>query len=262
MERIKRLYLYRLRVNEHFEFMRHIGRLVDEYGAEALGVAPQRAALKAAFADEDDALKKILKSAITPHIVDADRDRDETYQGLVNTVRAGQTHFDATRRAAAERLAVVVDTYRNVASMTLEEESSAIHNLLSELVAKHTTDVQELDLEGWIGELDRRNIAFEKLMEARFKERAGQPVVEMTAARRAVDAAYGALSDMVYARALVAEAGGSDAPLIARFRELIGRWNETIDRAADLLARRAAPKKNDGAVGGTGNAAPPSEWNW
>ncbi|MDR2883385.1 MAG: DUF6261 family protein [Alistipes sp.] len=243
MEKIRTFRLSHLRNDEHFEFVRHICHLIDDYGAAALGVEPQRAALAAAFADEDAALRKIAGSALTSRIADADRARDETYNGLVNTVRAAQTHYNAAVREAAAGLAVVMNAYKGVAGLNFEEETSALHNLLIELTVNHMAEAELLGLGGWIGELDRRNVAFEELMEERFEERADRPTVEMTAARRAVDAACVALSDMVYARALVASADGGGTVPAARFAELIARWNETVARTRDILARRAAPGK-------------------
>lgn len=249
MDKIRSIYLHNLHNNEHFEAMQHVANFVKEYGAEALGVAPQFAAFRSALADEDTALKKILKSALTVRINEADAVRDEIYHGLVNTQRAAMTHFDAAKRAAAERLDVVFGAYKNASRLTHEEETAAIHNLLRDLTEKHADDCEALGLPAWIGELDRRNTAFEKLMEERFEERAGQTDVTMAAARRAVDAAYGTLSDIVFALGLVAEMG-TDAALTTKYTELIRRWNEVIDRAQTILARRhaSAKKKPDEAA--------------
>ena len=75
MKKIKILNLQRLRNNEHFEFMRHIQNIVAAAGAENLRVAPQTTAHAAALADEDTALKKITKSALTARIAEADAHR-------------------------------------------------------------------------------------------------------------------------------------------------------------------------------------------
>ncbi|MDR2882544.1 MAG: DUF6261 family protein [Alistipes sp.] len=95
-----------------------------------------------------------------------------------------------------------------------------------------------------ITELDRRNVAVEKLMESRFDEGAGQSPPAMKEARAGVDAAYGALADMLFAQGLVASLG-TDATLTAKYNEVVARWNEVIDRTENIVARRRSGTKKE-----------------
>ena len=98
MKKIKTIYLHNLRNNEHFELMRHVINIITAAGADTLRVLAQLTALQTVFAREDEALKKITKSALTKKIDEADRARDAAYHGLLNTVRAALGHFNPAAR--------------------------------------------------------------------------------------------------------------------------------------------------------------------
>ncbi len=262
MKKIKILNLQRLRNNEHFEFMRHIQNIVAAAGAENLRVAPQTTAHAAALADEDTALKKITKSALTARIAEADAARDEAFEGLLNSVRAARVHFLPAAREAAVSLGIIMDTYGNVARLAIEEESSAVYNLCRDLTTRHADACETLGLMPWITELNTRNRAVQTLIESRYEEGAAQTPLVMKQARGVVDEAYGALADMFFAQGMVASLG-TDATLSATFESVAGQWNEIIDRTDGLVTARrarAAAKKareeaaaNGGGEGGSGS---------
>jgi hypothetical protein len=240
--KIKELHFSRLRNNEHFEFMRHVTNLVREYGAAALRVEPQFTALTAAHAKEDEVLMKISKSALTARIAEADAARDEVYRGLMNTVRAASVHFTPAVREAGERVSILTDTYGNAARLAVEEETSALANLLKDLLTKYGADAETLGLVPWIQELDRRNLAVERLIEGRFEEGAGRSTLVMKDVRAEVDAAYGSLVDMFFAQSLVATLG-TDTAIVATYDEAAARWNEIIDRTSAVVAAREGRAK-------------------
>lgn len=235
--KIKHVKLTHLRNDEHFEFIEFTLDLVKDVGAAALRVEAPAAALDADWKREDEALKKIMKSALTAEIDAADATRDDIFRGLTNTVRGALTHFEEARRKAAARVEIVLDTYGNAAARSHFEETSAIHNLLVELTGvKHAADVETLDLGGWISELDRRNTAVKKLLEQRTDESADRTSLVLKTVRTEVDAAYRALAGAVDALATVdALSGGASAALYGGF---IRRLNERIDFVNDSLAIR------------------------
>ncbi|MDR2910270.1 MAG: DUF6261 family protein [Bacteroidales bacterium] len=53
-----------------------------------------------------------------------------------------QKHFTESVRTAARRLQIVFDTYGNVAAKTLNEETSAITNLIQELAGTYSEDTK------------------------------------------------------------------------------------------------------------------------
>jgi hypothetical protein len=235
--KIKEFKLSHLRNDEHFQFMQFVLALVKEIGAAALRVEPQNAALAAAHRQEDEALKKIMKSALTAQIDEADRARDGVFRGMAGAVRSAQDHFKADIRAAAVRLGIVMDTYGNVAARSHVEATSAVYNLLVELTTRHVADTEALDLGGWITELDRLNREVEKLLEGRADEGAERSSLVLKTVRAEVDDAYRALAAMAEAQAMVASAGG-DQSATAVMAGFIRRLGERIDMVNDALAIR------------------------
>jgi hypothetical protein len=240
--KIEHITLLWLRNDEHFQFMQFVLALTKEVGAAALKVEPQNAALAAAHRQEDEALKKIMKSALTAEIDEADRERDGVFRGMVNAVRSAQDHFNADVRAAAVRLGIVMDTYGNLAQRSHVEETSAIYNLLVELTTKHVADTEALDLGGWITELDRLNRTVEKLLAGRADEGAERTPLVLKTVRAEVDDAYGTLAAVVDAQALLASLG-TDAAASALYAGFIRRLNERIELMNHAVAVRRGMAK-------------------
>jgi hypothetical protein len=235
--KIKGIKLSYLRNDEHFEFIQFVLAYVKEVGAAALKVEPQNEALAALHRQEDEALKKIVASALTARINAADAARDDVFRGLTAAVRSAAHDFDAANRTAAERLTIPLRAYGDVTQRSHFEETSALHNLLKELVENHAADYERLSLGRWIGELDRRNMAVERLLEERDGEGAGRTSLVLNEVRALVDAAYAALAAAVDAKALVAELDGA-AATVAVYDRFIGLLNERIDRLTAAIAAR------------------------
>ncbi len=240
--KIKNTHLLALRNDEHFQFMQFVIALVGEVGAAALKVVAQLAALTALHAQEDEALKKITKSALTAKINEADRARDGVFRGLVDAVRSFLNHYNPAAREAATRLMIVLDTYGNVAAKSHVEETSALYNLLKDLSTTYAEDVQAMSLTGWLTELDRLNKAVEELLEGRADEGAGRTSLILKEVRAQVDEAYATLAAMVSAQALVASVG-SDTAAVAMYADFTRRLNERIDMMNDALAIRRGMAK-------------------
>jgi hypothetical protein len=231
--KINQLALSRLRNDEHFQFMTDFTNLVKRFKAETLKIVPQFNAFLALYKQEDEVLKKIAKSALTAQIAEADAARDEVFRGMADAVLSASRHYNAPVREAGERLQIVMQTYGNVAKKAEAEETSAIHNLLQELTTKHLADMEQLDLGGWIQELDRRNIAVERLMEARYTEEAGRSGLVLREVRGQVDEAYRVVANRVDALQIV-EGGAAGAPWAAFIAEI----NAIVERTENIVAIR------------------------
>ncbi len=246
--KIKKIDLSRLRNHEHFEFMRHIVDIVTDAGAEALRVVAQLATFVAALNKEDIIMVKASKSLFTTRINEADAVRDDLFHAIVNMVRAYSAHFNEDVRKAAERAALLLDTYGNVHRLAIEED---VYNLCKDFQEKYPEDVITLNLTQWISELIKSNNIVHDLMETRLEESAGKPQFIMKEVRAEVDAAYIALADMVFAQGLVTSLG-TDAELIAKYETVASKWNGLIDRTDTIVAMRRgkakAKKENEDAA--------------
>jgi hypothetical protein len=230
-----------LRNDEHFQFITEFLDLVKETTAPALKVETQFDNFLLLYGKEDKALKKILKSAITEDIHTADRRRDLTFSGMVEVNRSALKHFNHEKVAAAKRLQIVFNTYGNVANKPLNEQTSAVYNLLQELKSSHTADIATVGLGDWVQELTANNTAYETLVKDRYSETAQRTDLVLKEVRRQTDAAYRAVVERINAFALVE--GG------AVYNSFIRRMNTVIDKYSDTLAKRrgaaAAKKKAD-----------------
>jgi len=201
--KINKIYAYNLRNDAHFQFYTEFRNLVQKEEAVKQKIATQFEAWLPLYDKEDIALKKIQKSAITAQIQEADRVRDEIYLGMVETSTAALKHFSEEVRSAATRLKIVFDTYGDVVRKPLNEQTSAVYNILQELKGKYAPDTALVGIAAWVSELEARNNAFADLMRERFDETAARTDIVLKEARTEVDNAYFAIREKINALAIV-----------------------------------------------------------
>jgi hypothetical protein len=201
--KINKTYPYRLRNDAHFQFYTEFRNLVQKEEAVKQKIASQFEEWLPLYDKEDAALKKIQKSAITAQIQDADRARDEIYAGMVETSNAALKHFSEEVRSAAARLKIVFDTYGEVVRKPLNEQTSAVYNILQELKGKYAPDTALVGIASWVSELEARNNAFADLMRERFDETAARTDIVLKEARTEVDNAYFAMREKINALVIV-----------------------------------------------------------
>jgi hypothetical protein len=122
---------------------------------------------------------------------------------MVEMNTAALKHFSPQIRESATRLKIVFDTYGKVAQKPLNEETSAIYNILQELKGKYTEDVSAVGIGQWVSELEVRNNAFEKLVVERFDEAAAKTDIVLKDARTQLDAVYFAMRERLNALVVV-----------------------------------------------------------
>ena len=139
--------LTRLLHNQHLTFHREFEALITEKNATTLDVATAFAAYQAAIEAEDAAMMKVVKSAITDEKEAADMKRDELLTGSFELIRVTTKHFDATKCAAAKRLAALLSTYQGSDKAEYNDETSRIRNYIQELRSeKYTADATAIGL--------------------------------------------------------------------------------------------------------------------
>lgn len=233
--KIAKIEIGRLRNDEHFQFHTEFRDLVIKHGAEGLKIQSQFAEYLPRYEREDEGIKKINKSAITAEIQKADKARDEIWSGMTKMSAAALKHFDPDVQKAAQRLKVVFDTYGNLSKKPLNEQTSAVYNILQELQGKYAADVAAVGIEQWAAELQVRNNAFGALMKDRFDETALRTDVVLKEARSALDEIYRTIIERINALAVVEGVAG--------YEQFIRGFNAVIDKYAEALARRAGKKK-------------------
>jgi len=235
---IETIHLNNERNDKHFQFMTEFRDLVIAHTAAALKIAPQFTGFVALYNREDEALKKISASAFTPKIHEADDDRDETLTGMMEVCKGMCKHWIPETRDAARRVQVVFHAYKHSGSKPINEETSAIYNLVQELNSeKYRADVQTVGLKEWVEELDRRNKIVEELVKGRFSEGASKTDIILKDARRETDAAYKEICEIVNARVVI------EGP--AAYETFVRTLNEVIKKYSVK-----PPKRKHGEHGG------------
>jgi len=217
-----------LRNNEHFQFNTEFRDLVVEHGAESLKVAAHFAIYLSAYNKEDEGLKRIVKSLYTEKIREADKARDEIFSGMAEIAAASLKHYAPDVREAAKKLKILFGTYGNVSAMPLNEQTSAVNNILQDLRGEYSAAAQTVGITGWADELETRNNTFETFVKGRFREAASQNGVAVKAAREEVDAAYDTIVERINALVIV-EGEGAYAAFIRTLNAVVTKYNAILN---------------------------------
>ena len=186
-----------------FEQQTQFGKTVEKFPAVKQKIAAQFEVWKAAHQKVDDSMKKMPKSLLTQKIVDTDRERRETYSGMVEVNSGSTRHFDPQVRYCANNLTALFKTYGNVARKPRNEQTAAVHNLLQDLTAKFAPDVKKVGLDGWVKHLSALNDRIRAQKTERFDERAAKSTINLKAARKELEEAYRTICTIINAFVLV-----------------------------------------------------------
>jgi hypothetical protein len=236
----KTIQLSHLQNDEHFQYHDEFGDLVETAGVEKLKVEAWFATWKNALTREDQALKKIAKSARTEEISEVDAKRDALFRGMADTCKTATNHFDEYTKRCAREVQIVFNTYGNLTRKGLTQKTSAIANLLKELRDSHEESIVKIGLDGWATKLSEANDLCAKLQKARWDEAAQRTDIVMKDARAEVDAAYNNIVDRIEARKLLDEG--------EIFGEFLRRLGVMIDSYNAAIARRRGKVSNEEKV--------------
>jgi hypothetical protein len=235
----KSTWFLRFRNDEHFLFFYGVLDLINRIGAAALKIQNEFEVFRVCFDNEDEALKKISKSAVTAKINDADTARDITFRGLVDTNNIALNHYDPEVAEAAQILKIPFDAYGNLAILPLKEETSGIINLMQELKGKYAAAVQKAGLTGWVTKLETDNNTFFTLFTERNDENAARTQLKMKECRLETERAYEAVVERI--NALIVIEGEADyAEFVSKLNSLIDKFNNDVA----VRIGRAKAKKN------------------
>ena len=235
-----RFVVEKLRNEEWFQFYTEFKSLVEYYGADALNIDALFSAFVALYADADEALEIIRKSATTAQLADSDTTRDGTLRGFNDAVKSALKHFDPLKCEAAKRVQIVINTYGNMARKSYDDETASIYNFLQEMNGKYAADITLLGLSDWVTQLDAENKAFDALMQSRYAENSEKTNLRMQPIRVETDRNYRDTLDRLEALMLI----NGDVPPYATF---VNELNTRTQRYENILAQRqgrAAAKKN------------------
>ena len=243
MEQIINISKTRMVNNEHFQYYTEVIELIERTGADTLKIESLFAEMLHAYHLEDEAMMKITKSALTQDIKQKDKERDTTLAGINDRIRAAHKHFNTDVQNAAKKLKILFNTYGNVARKPLNEETSAVFNILQELNGKYAADVDTIGIADLVNQLELENNAVAQLMRERRHEAINkQPELTMKKARKMLDNAYD--NAIKHVNAFVTIEGE------ANYKTFLAAMNKLIADFKIIMAQRAgrAAAKNNGQM--------------
>ncbi len=239
---IKNIRLSALQNAEHFELMSEVINCIKAFDPTKLDIATECPVFEKAFEDEDKSFKIVSKSALTRSIEEEDRNRDALVNGMFDHIKSLSTHYDKKTVDAAYRIAVLCDSYGNLARESYDRETAGINNLLQDLAGeKYAEDVNIINLKEWTARVEKANRSFEAVMNQRYSEQSKKDeLTRLRVARLATDDAYRAIRNKINAGIVF---NGEE-----KYKAFVMEVNARIDRFNDTLATRkgrADAKKNE-----------------
>ena len=223
----QKIYFAFLTNSEHFQFHTECRNLITATTPDKLKIEAEFDNYQQLYQQEDEVLKKIVKSEFTEAIQVADQQRDATFRGIADVNKGMTNHFQPEIQAAAKRLQIVFDTYGNLVQRPYHQETADIYNLIQDLIGKYLTDTKTVGIDGWVNELDKNNKEFDRLINERYDEAAERSTLILREVRLQVDTAYRTITERVEALSIVEKTTEYDA-FIHRLNVVISTYNSLI----------------------------------
>lgn len=258
MKEIQDISLPRMNNGAHFTFVSNILARAEADSKVKAKAAELVAALNAAVAAEDEALKISQKSLLTDEIAKADSDRDALYAGYKKAVEGFQAMPIADMAQAAKELAQHIKDYRISTTDQLDKETGLLVNFIADLETKFATQVTTLSLTAFVTNLKEANERVRTLTLQRTEDRMALPIGAMKTARATSDEAYRQLVKMVNALALVfGEADYADFIDYVN-TEIVHFKREVLNQKASTTTTPSTPNDNSSSSSNPSNSSNPS----
>jgi hypothetical protein len=212
--------------------------IAGKIGPGAIGIKALWDELKALLDSLNIHLDQAHRSAITVEIEALEHRRGELCLSLAAVIRAFLHHPDPEKRAAAARLAIILDRYGNIAKKTYDDASAAVDDLVKELYTPLNAPlVILLGVGEWVTSLSDANTAFINLMVERYEE-VNRYHAPMKVARVPLE---NVLHKIVRRVESIVELNGIDfTPELALF---VQEYNAIIRRYKHILAQEQGLRK-------------------
>ncbi|WP_299576057.1 DUF6261 family protein [uncultured Sunxiuqinia sp.] len=227
---------HNLRNNEHFQFMTEVDQLVTVVPTELLPLNNVYPRFKEALTLEDEALRVEQGSLKTETLGESDVRRDQIWSALRGRVESTLLSPVAEESESAKVLMRVIDLYGNVRQMAYKEETSALTNLVSDLLLPVNEEhLNRLGIQAWVTALKNENDQFQAITQERVSELAGRKEGDVRGIRLTVDPIYQELVDTLNA-AIILNVATPEA------QNLVKELNVVIKAYKTLLATRSGRK--------------------
>jgi hypothetical protein len=191
MKTIKAIYFHHLRNEAHYQYLVEVQRLLYSYSTVAVIVEDLLPPFYVLIALEGKLVDGMKASIYTEEVAEADQRVDRSLVGINSSITAGLHHFDPAIVKAAKALELRLKAFRgSIEKKSYEEEAAAVSILIADLQGEYAPQVAAVGIGTWVTELAAAHTKFEKLFDARDKERSIRPQERIVDVRRKVDGDY------------------------------------------------------------------------
>lgn len=187
-----------LRNGEFMEFFSQLLTIIDDYGAEALGILQDYEALKTALEEASAVFIKERVNLKTQELEDLDSLRDDLLNGLITLVRGYSYSPHPLVKQSSRLLEIQINLYgKGTARENYHFETQVISQVVKDLTEKPelAQAAERLHLTEWVQQLGQVNEEFfEKFLE-RTKAEAALPDETFTRLRAPIVKAFHQLRD-------------------------------------------------------------------
>ena len=268
MKEILKANLNNARNAEHYQFHSDVLSIVTEEVATTQKIESLRSEYVALFDKENTAFIQNRSYDSTKEIEAKDRERDDLFLYIKQTVDSNLYCPIANKKSAAEKLAFAIKPYRLANSKAFSENTAQVTNLVADFQSETYAEyVDLLGLTDAVTQLQTANNEFNSLYMGRSGEKLVRASTEnMKSIRPKVDAAYRSLASAINALYQVNSLITRSETTEAELGLVIDSVNALIVQLHQTLSLRGASSTTDvntedSVSPGTGNNSTPSDGN-
>lgn len=247
MKEILKANLNNARNAEHYQFHADVLSVFTEQMATEHKIENLRADYAALFQKENTAFIQNKAYEATKEIEAKDRERDELFLYVKQTIDSNLYCPVASKKAAAQKLQFVLKPYRSANTKPFAENTAQVSNLVEDMQLPENAEyVTALGLAEAITQLKTANDAFNVVYMGRSGEKLTRASNEkMKSIRPKVDEAYRTLGSAINALYQVNELV-TRAPAVSQsLGQAIDNINALVIQLQQTLSIRGAGKKSD-----------------
>lgn len=200
MKKILKLFLYKLRNGEYFQFMSDFKNLLVALTPAAMHSEAEFADFDTALTKLDDELRVDQGTVLTEQVQNLDQDRDNVWRAIDMRINATLLCTIPEEVEAAKSLRRLFDLYGDVRRVSYNEETAGLTNLGSDLSKpKNAGFVATCGLDTWVTHLNGLNLAFKAKQNERDTLLANKKSGNARAVRLEIDPLYELLVERVNA---------------------------------------------------------------
>ena len=243
-------YNYRLKNAQHFAFIQAFITALQAENFTAARIVAKLTALSGAFSEEDRYYMLIRASEIIAQRTAADEKRDRYYTRLRRLVLAWAGSDMELLDAAATALLKPFDLYKVKVNAQMDEQTGALENLITDLstpeMQARLTTINGTFLFNQM--VEGQNMVKSLRLEQGTEE-SEKVYGALSAARKACDALYDEMCDLIESFSKVA-----DDP--APYEAFIRKWNGSVKLYQDMLDRKSGNSSGGNNDGDTPTPTP------